>query len=295
MPIRFGGVTAWQSIQFLAQIFQVNVHFGYSFLFPGEALGRRMTEVAPGAIAQSKIPRDLSYTLGTVCKTWYTVKEIDALFVFSGADDAWWIEPKRPDSSSRFNKVAGWLEGIRRYAPAREVEIFREVMEKIRLNNPPGSDAHVAMAMILAKLDGTPAQPVTPLARFNLHPKVLAAASRLFEGGHYRQAVLDAFIALNSEVQSKSGRSDLDGTSLMQHVFSVRDPVLSLSDEKNEQLGNMHLFSGAILGIRNPRAHNLDDNDPQVIDETLELLAFASFLFRQLDRAQLEQIPELAE
>jgi uncharacterized protein (TIGR02391 family) len=237
----------------------------------------------------SHISRELTYTLGLVCRDNFTIKEIDAMFVFSGADDAWWMPPQRADSSSRFNQVSGWLEGIRLHAPNQEVEIFRGVVEKIWQNSVPGSSARDAMAMVLAKLDGTPAPLIVKLDRYYLHPKVVAAAGKLFEGGHYRQAVLDSFIALNTAVQTKSGRTDLDGTSLMQHVFSIKDPVLSLSDDKNEQQGNMHLFAGAILGIRNPRAHNLDDNDPQVVDETHELLAFASFLFRQLDRAQIEQ------
>ena len=87
-------------------------------------------------------------------------------------------------------------------------------------------------------------------------------------------------------MKEKAERPDLDGTSLMQTVLSVKNPMLSLGDDPNEQLGNMSLFVGAIAAIRNPRAHALDDNAPEVVDETLELLAFASLLFRRLDRAQ---------
>ena len=60
-------------------------------------------------------------------------------------------------------------------------------------------------------------------------------------------------------------------------------------------LPQTHDQRAAFLGIRNPRAHNLHDNDPRVVDEMLELFAFASFLFRQLDRAQSDQVPQLAE
>jgi uncharacterized protein (TIGR02391 family) len=139
-----------------------------------------------------------------------------------------------------------------------------------------------------SRLQGESGDTAKSLDGFNLHPEVVKASGKLFLDGHYRQAVLDAFIALNNAVQAKSGRPDLDGTSLMQHVFAPKDSMLTVSDDKNEQLGALHLFTGAILGIRNPRAHTLDENDPKVIDETLELLAFASFLFRQLDRAHVE-------
>jgi uncharacterized protein (TIGR02391 family) len=86
-------------------------------------------------------------------------------------------------------------------------------------------------------------------------------------------------------VQAKSG-SKKDGTALMQSIFSPRNPVLlfnamqSRTDE-DEQQGMMFLFCGAILAIRNPRAH------ARIVDEedrALEYLAFLSFLANRLDR-----------
>jgi hypothetical protein len=85
---------------------------------------------------------------------------------------------------------------------------------------------------------------------------------------------------LNSAVKDKAQRPDLGGTSLMQTVFSVKNPLLSFPDAPGEQIGNMNLFRGAIAAIENPRAHQLVDNDPNAVDETLELLTFASALFR---------------
>jgi uncharacterized protein (TIGR02391 family) len=52
---------------------------------------------------------------------------------------------------------------------------------------------------------------------------------------------------------------------------------------KDEQEGFGALFRGSMLGVRNPRAHDLfRTQDPQ---QALEYLGFASLLHRQLDSA----------
>lgn len=115
----------------------------------------------------------------------------------------------------------------------------------------------------------------------NLHPIVQKTAGELFKNGHYRQAILDTYIALVETVKVKSGRYDLDNTPLMQTVFSPKNPGLTVSSDADEQLGFMWLFSGAVMGIRNPKAHRLiEQKDPQ---RTLEWLSFASVLLRVLD------------
>lgn len=115
----------------------------------------------------------------------------------------------------------------------------------------------------------------------HLHPIIQQSAGALYNDGHYRQAILDSYIALVDAVKIKSGKHDLDGTSLMQTVFSMKNPVLKVSSNPDEQLGFMWLFSGAVMGIRNPKAHSLiEQNDPQ---RALEWLSFASVLLRVLD------------
>jgi hypothetical protein len=66
------------------------------------------------------------------------------------------------------------------------------------------------------------------------HPLVIKHAGKLFADGHYRQAILDTYIALVDQVKSLSGRYDLDGTSLMNTVFSLKTPKLSLSSDADE-------------------------------------------------------------
>ncbi|MGG3453928.1 TIGR02391 family protein [Paenibacillus rhizolycopersici] len=120
-----------------------------------------------------------------------------------------------------------------------------------------------------------------PLSIENLHPNIIKVSEKLFYDGHYRSAVLDSYIDLINRVKELSGRSDLDGSPLMQQVFSIRTPKLIISDDQDEQQGFMWLFSGAVMAIRNPKAHKIIEiTDPQ---RTVEWLAFASVLHRVLD------------
>lgn len=121
----------------------------------------------------------------------------------------------------------------------------------------------------------------SPLILDNLHPSILKVSKKLYEDGHYRAAVLDAYIELINRVKRISNRPDLDGSSLMQQVFSLRNPTILLSEDNDEQQGFMWLFSGAVMAIRNPKAHKITEiTDPQ---RSLEWLAFASVLHRVLD------------
>jgi uncharacterized protein (TIGR02391 family) len=58
---------------------------------------------------------------------------------------------------------------------------------------------------------------------------------------------------------------DVDGAALMQKAFSPNGPVLKFNDlsnqsDRDEQLGFMNMFSGAVSGLRNPRASNRSAN-----------------------------------
>jgi len=127
------------------------------------------------------------------------------------------------------------------------------------------------------------------LSALKLHPEIIKVSQKLYADGHYAQAIFEAFKRVNNLVKEKSGRRDLDGKSLMQHVFSPSNPVLKFNDlssqsEKDEQEGFMHLFAGAMLGIRNPKGHeNIVQKDP---DKALEYLVFASLLCRRLEEAK---------
>jgi uncharacterized protein (TIGR02391 family) len=110
----------------------------------------------------------------------------------------------------------------------------------------------------------------------DLHPRLAAVSVDLFRDGHYRNAVLDASVALMNFVKEKSRRHDLDGAVLMRTVFSKNNPILAFNElqdqsELDEQEGLMHLFEGAALFLRNPRAHDLSPDSPE---EALEFIGF---------------------
>ncbi|MFP5111600.1 TIGR02391 family protein [Bacillaceae bacterium C204] len=126
-------------------------------------------------------------------------------------------------------------------------------------------------------------QSESEFALSGLHPRVINVAGKLFKDGYYRQALLDTYIALIEQVKAKSGRYDLDGTQLIQQVLSPKNPKIVIGEDADERMGFMWLFSGAVMGIRNPKAHRLSTGMNEDYQRTLELLGFASFLFRTLD------------
>lgn len=120
----------------------------------------------------------------------------------------------------------------------------------------------------------------------DLHPTIQEAASDLFRDKHYANAIEDAVKALNAHVRYKSGL-EIDGVALMERAFGPANPVLRFNDladqsDKDEQKGFMQMFSGAVSGLRNPRAHKLIKDDPE---RALEFIAFVSLLAKLVDRA----------
>lgn len=121
----------------------------------------------------------------------------------------------------------------------------------------------------------------------DLHPEISRAASDLYRNGHYANSIEDAVKGLNDLVRLRSGEA-LDGTSLMEKVFSPKNPVLRFNEMKDqsdqdEQKGFMMMFSGAVAGLRNPRAHRLIKDDAE---RALEFIAFISLLAKLLDGAK---------
>ncbi len=126
------------------------------------------------------------------------------------------------------------------------------------------------------------------LGHLNLHPEIARVVTPLFANGHYSNAVEDGCKALDGFVKMRSGRYELSGSELMQKVFSPKDPVLaftSLSTEtdRSVQQGMMFLYAGAMLALRNPRAHGILEDDPE---NALEYIGLINMLAKALDRAK---------
>lgn len=121
-----------------------------------------------------------------------------------------------------------------------------------------------------------------------LHPRICEVSKSLYESGHYTQAILEAFKAVNNFVKDKAGKNDLDGKNLMSACFNSNNPILKFNNlktttEKDEQEGFMHLFMGGMQGIRNPLAHKITmESDPI---KAFEYLSLASLLIRRAEEA----------
>lgn len=134
---------------------------------------------------------------------------------------------------------------------------------------------------------GVVSRPLQAYAGLDLHPAIERASGQLFRDGHYANAIEDAVKALNALVRLNSGIEDRDGSSLMEFVFSPKAPVLrfnALADQsdQDEQKGFMMMFSGAVAGLRNPRAHKLIKDDAE---RALEFIAFVSLLAKLADKS----------
>ena len=141
----------------------------------------------------------------------------------------------------------------------------------------------------IADLGETPAgRALKALGGLQIHPEIERAVEKLFQDGHYANAVEDACKVLDGLVKIRSGKHDLSGTELMKNVFSPKNPILKFSDlqtqsEQSEQQGMMFLYAGAMLALRNPRAHEIIEDDPE---KALEYIAFLSLLAKSLDKAK---------
>lgn len=130
-----------------------------------------------------------------------------------------------------------------------------------------------------------------PVRRLNiqrLHPQVVISSSSLFADQQYDSAVTEAMKSVEVRVRDLTG-FQLSGAPLMQEAFKPKDPCLDVAVESgrsgdDEREGYFYLFRGAMIGIRNPKAHELSRGDDP--DEALEVLALASILHRRLDVAE---------
>jgi len=132
--------------------------------------------------------------------------------------------------------------------------------------------------------------PIQIFDSIQFHQKIIEASRKLFEDGHYRDAIYRAFVAVDNFVKSKS-KSQLSGKNLMSQVFRQPNPKIQLNPlqtqtDKDEQEGFMLLYMGAMQGIRNPKAHeNIVQNDPH---RAIKYISLASLLIERIDFWQVK-------
>ncbi len=123
-----------------------------------------------------------------------------------------------------------------------------------------------------------------------IHTSITNISKTRFDSGHFADSVEAALKEVNVRVKeiyrTRTGKED-DGASLMKKAFSVNRPVIQLDDIVNEtgrniQQGYMELFSGAMIGIRNPKAHA---NITITRERAIHFLFLSSLLMHKLDEA----------
>lgn len=124
-----------------------------------------------------------------------------------------------------------------------------------------------------------------------LHPRLVDITKPRYDSRHYADSVEAALKEVNRRVKvfyrAEKGE-DKDGASLMKAAFSVNAPTIALDADlcsengRSIQQGYMELFSGAMTGVRNPKAH---DNISITADRCVHFLFLASLLMGKLDEA----------
>ena len=127
-----------------------------------------------------------------------------------------------------------------------------------------------------------------------VHPKIAEVSRKAFEANLYAESVEAAFKEINVQVKERikkefpEQRTEKDGVSLMQTVFSPANPMLKVEYDiestsgNDTQFGYMNMFAGAISAIRNPKAH---ENMTISKDDAMRKLYFASMLMYKLENS----------
>lgn len=136
---------------------------------------------------------------------------------------------------------------------------------------------------------GASPSPSAYFDHLNLHPRIQEVARDLFQDGYQWEAVFAAAKTLVNYIKERSGRDDLDGASLVRTVFSRNDPILAFNDlansvDQDEQEGMMHLFEGAVIGIRNPGGHSFPEGTEQRAIEYISLLSLLAYRVQEANR-----------
>lgn len=150
----------------------------------------------------------------------------------------------------------------------------------------------VTGSVAVKQMENRPASATEPLDQFTfpeVHEKIRQAGLKLFQNGHYSQAIFEACKVLEMELKNKS-KVEKSGKMLVNEVLNEKNPIIKFNEnktsaEKDEQEGFRFLFMGTFIGIRNPRAHTNVKLEDRV--KASEYLSAISMLLRRLDEAEV--------
>ncbi len=125
-----------------------------------------------------------------------------------------------------------------------------------------------------------------------INKKITSVCRSKFEDGYYADAVESALkeveVVLKGEFrQQKLNEKVPFGSDLMNRMFSISNPMLKFEDLSTDsgrdvQIGYMQIFSGAMTGIRNPKAH---ENLTISREDAIHKLFLASLLMNKVEQA----------
>jgi uncharacterized protein (TIGR02391 family) len=217
---------------------------------------------------------------------------------FSDADHAWLkakvtekLDPELVEVRSRANSAvynknspgsfAGFWQSAETEARVRRNKIFDRIeILRLQKNQMPTPVSQVRVA--------TPPAQALPAIWNIMHPTLVKIARPRFESGHFADSVEAALKEVNDIVRQiviEQTGEELDGSDLMNRAMAPKKPILILDDPgtttgRNIQVGYMQIFSGAMTGIRNPKAHaNIQIDAPRAI----HFLFLASLLLYKID------------
>lgn len=123
----------------------------------------------------------------------------------------------------------------------------------------------------------------------NFHPILIEKCENTFINNHMKETVINGIMAILNDIKEQTGRVDLDGSDLVDNIFSPDNPTLKYHSyefgDDTEQRGIHFLFKGFVLAIRNQFLHrDIYLENPFI---TIEYLSFFNFLFLILDGMKL--------
>lgn len=202
--------------------------------------------------------------------------------------DMWVIALKIPPDKLAFSALGHCIQVTNRAIGKLRDDIDRGIRDK--QGNIIEKQGKMAKPAVKVEQKDTTGSPIQLFNALQLHPRIIRASKSLFNSGHYAEAIFAAFKAVNNFTKRKVDQP-LDGKDLMAKAFNEDKPIIKINkltsrSERDEQEGFRFLFMGAMVGIRNPKAH--DDIRQINPYKTLEYLAFASLLMRRATEGKLE-------
>lgn len=99
-----------------------------------------------------------------------------------------------------------------------------------------------------------------------------------YEAGNYSSAIKTAILFLTEEIRERTDL-DIDGDTLVTKALSVNNPLIKINKletetDKSEQIGYMLMLQGLYKAIRNPRNHNLSEDNRETCDDLLIMINY---------------------